>query len=116
MRQSAPRMVPACAVRPDRRPAPPFPLSADTAVEYYHAGFGHYSSSLPRRIAALDNGAHAGRTGARSRRSAGRREISPACRFYISRRGTAIRLFSASPAECADILRADRQPDPNYSG
>ncbi len=93
--------------------------AADTAIEYYHAGFDHYFvTSLPNEIAALDNGTFVGwtRTGRafavfNTPSTAG---LSPVCRFYIPPQHGDSHFFSASPAECADI-RAKILTDPNYS-
>lgn len=95
------------------------PLPAGTAVEYYHAAFDHYFVTQdPAEIAALDTGRFTGWT--RTGRgfavfTAATAGANPVCRFYIPPEHGDSHFFSASLAECADIL-GRIGTDPNYSG
>ena len=97
------------------------PLSDNTAIEYFHAGFDHYFiTSLPSEIAALDSGQLTGwtRTGrAFSVYAAGTpaHPAWPVCRFYIPPQHGDSHFFTASQGECAEV-RAKSFTDPNYSG
>src|SRR5262249_23357309 len=98
------------------------PLGANTAIEYYHAGFDHYFlTSLANEIQVLDSGQLTGwqRTG----RGFSVFAVPPAsvafpiasvCRFYVPPEHGHSHFFSASAAECAAI-RAKIGVDPNYS-
>lgn len=86
------------------KPAPP----KASAVEFYHAGLDHYFvSALAADISALDSGALKGwaRTGlsfaAYLEPAAG---ASPVCRFYLPPANGDSHFYSASPAECAEVL------------
>lgn len=95
------------------------PLPAGTAVEFYHAAFDHYFITQdPEEIAALDEGRTNGWT--RTGRGfavfpAATTGANPVCRFYIPPEHGDSHFFSASLAECADIL-GRIGTDPNYSG
>jgi BNR repeat-like domain len=98
------------------------PLDANTAVEYYHAGFDHFFiASQPAERAALDTGMTTGwsRTGRAfavfSGPPAAAYAALPVCRFYIPPQHGDSHFFSASAAECAAI-RDKIGVDPNYSG
>ena len=97
------------------------PLAPDTAVEFYHAAFDHYFiTNNPAEIDALDSGRTVGwtRTGRGFRvypvapPGAG---ASPVCRFYIPPQHGDSHFFSASLAECQDVL-GRIGVDPKYSG
>src|SRR4029079_17679853 len=93
-----------------------------TIVEYYNAALDHYFvSGLAPDIDALDTGRFGGwvRTGFTfnafpTQASAGG-NASPVCRFYIPPQHGDSHFFSASQAECDDVLRKIAT-DPNYSG
>ena len=95
------------------------PLTAGTAVEFHHAAFDHYFITQdPAEIAALDTGRFSGWT--RTGRgfavfTAATTGTNPVCRFYIPPEHGDSHFFSASLAECADIL-GRIGTDPNYSG
>lgn len=95
------------------------PLPAGTAVEFYHAAFDHYFITQdPDEIATLDDGRHTGwtRTGRGfSVFTAATGGANPVCRFYIPPEHGDSHFFSASLAECADVL-GRIGTDPNYSG
>jgi len=106
-----------CAAQPSLAPVP-----ANTAIEFYHAGFDHYFvTSLAAEIAALDSGQTVGWT--RTGRGfaiftippPGVLNFSPVCRFYIPPQHGDSHFFSASVAECTTIL-GKIGTDPNYSG
>jgi hypothetical protein len=85
-----------------------------TSVEYYHGGLDHYFiSSLQPEIDALDSGRIAGwmRTGDAFRVFAGAQGglgwVNPVCRYHSPAHGNS-HFFSASPAECATVLRRSR--------
>ena len=86
----------------------PLPAGPATVVEFYHAGFDHYFiSSLPADIEALDSGRAPGwaRTGATFIASSiATTGTSPVCRFYLPPTNGDSHFYSASPAECADVL------------
>jgi hypothetical protein len=92
------------------------------AIEFYQPALDHYfiSTSAPD-IDALDSGRFAGwlRTGKSFRvypsQAAAAGGANPVCRFYIPPEHGDSHFFSASPAECADVL-ARSGNDPNYSG
>jgi len=96
----------------------------DEAVEYWHAGFDHYFlTAVPAEMKVLDSGQIAGwiRTGQRFAVNEGSSfpELPPfvsrVCRFYLPPEHGDSHFFSASPAECAQVL-AKIGVDPNYSG
>lgn len=81
-----------------------------TVVEFYNAAQDHYFiSASPAEIADLDSGVHAGwaRTGlsfmAYASATGG---TSAVCRFYIPPALGDSHFYSASPAECAQVLAA----------
>ena len=97
------------------------PLPPNTAVEFYHAAFDHYFiTNNPAEIDALDSGRTTGwtRTGRGFQVFAAAGEsasANPVCRFYIRPQHGDSHFFSASPAECQDVL--DKiGVDPNFSG
>ncbi|MGE5105373.1 MAG: hypothetical protein ACM3NZ_11535, partial [Betaproteobacteria bacterium] len=80
------------------------------AIEFYNAALDHYFvTALPNEIADLDAGVHAGwaRTGQHftvydpATPAAG---MSPVCRFYSPAPGIDSHFYSASPAECAEVI------------
>ncbi len=95
----------------------------DAAIEYYHAGFDHYFITAdPAEMGALDAGVITGwsRTGrgfavAFLGSRPGPYPLQPVCRFYIPPQHGDSHFFSASPAECDDVL-VKSGTDPNYSG
>lgn len=95
----------------------------ESALEYYHAAYDHYFlTRIPDEIHALDTGRLAGwtRTGrafavATSGALPGDHVLQPVCRFYIPPQHGDSHFFSASPAECNDVL-GKIVTDPNYSG
>lgn len=95
------------------------PLPAGTAVEFYHRAFDHYFvTQNPDEIAALDEGRFTGWT--RTGRgfavfTAAATGANPVCRFYIPPQHGDSHFFSASLAECSDVL-GRIGTDPNYSG
>ena len=104
--------------------APPAPAQAATtlAFEFYHAGFDHYFiTRLPEEIQALDTGRLTGwsRTGRAfevfATAADGGAGANPVCRFYIPPEKGDSHFFSASPAECSDVL-GKIPTDPNYAG
>lgn len=99
------------------------PPATDAAIEYYHAVFDHYfiTASLAE-MDALDTGRLVGwsRTGRGfavtfAGSQPGPFPVQPVCRFYIPPQHGDSHFFSASPAECNDIL-GRIVTDPNYSG
>jgi hypothetical protein len=86
------------------------PVPPETAIEFYHAGFDHYFiTQNPVEIDNLDSGRTVGWT--RTGRGfmvfpsqASGAGVSPVCRFYIPPEHGDSHFFSASPAECADVL------------
>jgi hypothetical protein len=100
-----------------------FPAIPITVIEFYNESLDHYfMSPLAPDIDALDSGRFAGwsRTGYAfegfvTLASAGSTSVSPVCRFYIPPEHGDSHFFSASPAECAEVL-AKIGTDPNYSG
>lgn len=92
-----------------------------SVVEYYHAGLDHYFvTPIPSEIVALDSGQQTGwaRTGyafGAWSSAAGTVGANPVCRFYIPPDKGSSHFFSASPAECADVL-ANIATDPNFAG
>ena len=80
-------------------------LAQITAVEYYHAGWGHYFvTAAPHEQAALDSGSLAGwaRTGERFAVDGG----ADVCRFFTAQfAGKASHFYTPYPTEC-DTLRA----------
>ncbi len=77
-------------------------------IEFYHAGFDHYFiSSLPADINALDSGTFKGwvRTG-RTFRALATTMVgaTPVCRFYLPAAFGDSHFYSASPAECFEVL------------
>ena len=86
----------------------PLPGGPTTVVEFHHAAFDHYFiSSLAADIEALDSGRAPGwaRTGATFvASSAAAAGTSPVCRFYLPPANGDSHFYSASPAECADVL------------
>ncbi len=96
--------------------------ATDTAVEFYNKGFDHFFvSSLAADIDALDSGRFPGwtRTGrgflVHADQAQGGPGVNPVCRFYIPPQHGDSHFFSASLAECNEIL-AKILTDPNYSG
>jgi hypothetical protein len=99
------------------------PVVATLAVEFYHAVLDHFFvSSLAPDIDSLDTGRAVGwvRTnqtykvmpiGSATPPAA----FGPVCRFYIPPAKGDSHFFSASPAECADVLQRTTT-DPNYAG
>jgi hypothetical protein len=92
------------------------------AVEFYQPALDHYFISIAAPdIDALDSGRFAGwtRTGKSFRvyptQAAAAGSANPVCRFYIPPVHGDSHFFSASPAECADVL-ARSATDANYSG
>src|SRR4051794_27728188 len=86
------------------------PLGADTAIEYYHAGFDHYFiTALPEERAALDSGTPTGWSRTGRGFSVFRfpppapLTASPVCRFYIPPEHGDSHFFSASADECAAV-------------
>ncbi len=111
------------AASPARSVLPAFdPVGPDVAIEFHHAGFDHYFlTRIPEEIEALDSGRTTGwtRTGRAFRvylsQAVPAVVASPVCRFYIPPQHGDSHFFSASAAECTDIL--NKIPiDPNYSG
>jgi hypothetical protein len=98
------------------------PAGLITVVEFRNAALDHYFiSPLAPDIDALDSGLFKGwaRTGfsfpalpSEASTGAG---VNPVCRFYIPPQHGDSHFFSASPAECAAILKKIAT-DPNYSG
>jgi hypothetical protein len=98
------------------------PALADVSVEYYNASLDHYFiSDLQPDIDALDTGRFPGwaRTAQSFKvfasQASGGPGVNPVCRFYIPPAHGNSHFFSASPAECAQLLQK-MQNDPNYSG
>src|ERR1700756_3486422 len=98
------------------------PARAQTVsvIEFYDSLLDHYFiSSLQPDIDALDSGHFFGwsRTGLSFRafadQASGGPGVNPVCRFYIPPPADS-HFFSASPAECAQVL-AKIPTDPNYS-
>ena len=88
------------------------PTAPVTVIEFYNMALDHYFiSPLAPDIDALDSGRLAGwvRTGftfkANPAAAAG---VNPVCRFYIPPQKGDSHFFTASPAECADVVRQDR--------
>ncbi|MDH5246392.1 MAG: glycoside hydrolase [Betaproteobacteria bacterium] len=94
-----------------------------SVVEYYHSALDHYFvTQLPGEVSALDSGQQRGwaRTGRTfgawpSAADAGSIAANPVCRFYIPPDKGSSHFFSASPAECAAVLR-NIETDPNFAG
>lgn len=84
-----------------------YDLAPVPAVEFFHAGLGHYFISADAgEIAALDGGVHPGwrRTGlgfTAYRDYAA--SASPVCRFYLPPAAGDSHFFSASPVECSIV-------------
>jgi BNR repeat protein/uncharacterized protein DUF5648 len=100
--------------------AAPAAAQAVTVIEYYNPTLDHYFiTSLRADIDALDSGHFFGwsRTGltfqAFADPASGGPGTNPVCRFYIPPPADS-HFFSASPAECAQVL-AKIPTDPNYS-
>ena len=98
------------------------PALAVGLVEYYNQSLDHFFvSDLQPDIDALDSGRIAGwaRTGQSFNvfpsQASGGAGVNPVCRFYIPPEHGNSHFFSASPAECSDILQKTTS-DPNYSG
>jgi hypothetical protein len=85
------------------------PPATATVVEYYNAALDHYFiSSLQADIQALDSGAIPGweRTGLSFNAYADATPgASPVCRYYIPPAQGNSHFFSASPAECAQVMQ-----------
>ena len=103
-------------------PLAPASAATTTAIEFYHAGFDHYFiTRLPEEIDALDSGRLTGwsRTGRAfevfATAAEGGPGANPVCRFYIPPQKGDSHFFSASLAECADIL-GKIPTDSNYAG
>lgn len=96
---------------------------ASAAIEYYHAGFDHYFiTAAPGEMDALDAGRITGwsRTGrgfavTLTGNPPGPYPLQQVCRFYIPPQHGDSHFFSASPAECNDVL-SRTGTDPNFSG
>lgn len=77
-------------------------------VEFYNAGQDHYFiTAAPAEISDLDHGVHPGwvRTGLGfNAYAAATTGASPVCRFYIPPALGDSHFYSASPAECAQVL------------
>ena len=92
-------------------------------VEYYHASLDHYFvTPIASEIEALDAGRPSGwaRTGHTfaawpTAAAAGAIAANPVCRFYIPPDKGNSHFFSASPDECAEVLRKVAT-DPNFAG
>ena len=99
------------------------PVVATLAVEYYHPVLDHYFvSSLAPDIDSLDSGRAVGwsRTGETYKvmpvaSGSPPAAFGPVCRFYIPPQKGDSHFFSASAAECADVLQRT-STDPNYAG
>jgi len=98
------------------------PALAVGLAEYYNPSLDHFFvSDLQPDIDALDSGRIAGwaRTGQSFNvfpsQASGGAGVNPVCRFYIPPEHGNSHFFSASPAECSDILQKTMS-DPNYSG
>ena len=98
------------------------PAAPVTAIEYHNAAFDHYFvSSLAPDIAGIEAGRIQGwsRTGRGflvfPSAASGGSGVNPVCRFYIPPQHGDSHFFSASPAECNEIL-GKIVTDPNYSG
>jgi hypothetical protein len=94
------------------------PPSIATAVEYYHAVFGHYFiTSLPDEIAKLDNGTFVGwaRTGQSFKVWAGAAAgLSPVCRFFsTSFAPKSSHFYTPYPTECSLVKQ---NPDWLFEG
>jgi hypothetical protein len=91
-------------------PFPP-PVGVVDAIEFFHAGFGHYFLSAdPVEINALDTGYFAGwaRTGqsfqAYATGSSGGPSNNPVCRYYgLPSAGIDSHFYSASAVECWEV-------------
>jgi len=97
--------------------APP-PPSIVTAIEYYHAAFGHYFiTSLPDEIAKLDNGTFVGwaRTGPSFKVWADAADgLSPVCRFFsTSFAPKSSHFYTPYPSECSLVKQ---NPDWLFEG
>jgi hypothetical protein len=96
--------------------------AATSAVEFYHAGFDHYFvTRSPEEIQALESGRLIGwsRTGRAfavfATAADGGPGANPVCRFYIPPQKGDSHFFSASMAECTEVL-GKIPSDPNYAG
>jgi hypothetical protein len=93
-------------------PPAPAPPNTTYAIEYYHAALDHYFiTMLPSEIAALDGGRFVGwaRTGQAIKVHAEpNSSSSPVCRIYLPPLYGDSHFFSASPAECSEVV--DRFP------
>ena len=92
--------------------AAPARAATQDAIEYYNRALDHYFvTALPAEIADLDAGAHVGwaRTGYSFKvfdPATAVANASPVCRFLgRPEAGLDSHFYSASPAECADVLR-----------
>ena len=98
------------------------PASTVTVVEFFNQSLDHYFvSPLAPDIDALDTGRFEGwaRTGltfkAYPSAASGGASVNPVCRFYIPPQHGNSHFFSASPAQCAEVIEKTGT-DPNFSG